>query len=635
MTDVSDDAVCNTSGNRPFGEILEASLSRRNFLAGGMATGAAAFLVGGSGSLMGAGTAAAGPRGNPGRLISFDAIAPSVEDAVIVPDGYSTHVIARWGDPIVPSGPAFATDASNSAEEQEHQFGMGHDGMHYFPIGRGKAGSRRGMLVMNHEFTTGNLLFPDGEETWDADKTAKEQRAHGVAVCEVAQNRRTKEWSVVESRRARRIHVQTPMTFSGPAAGHRLLQTDADPDGTTPVGTVNNCAHGSTPWKTYLTCEENFNGYFWNSGEGELTEEQAALFDRYGVSEFGFGYQWASTDDRFRADLNPNETNRFGWVVEIDPMDPDQTPVKRTALGRLKHEGAVVTESRRKHAVVYMGDDQRFDYIYKYVSARPWRQMTADGVSPLDEGTLYVARFDEDGTGAWLPLVYGEGPLTEENGFADQGDVMVKARMAADVLGATPMDRPEWTAVDPKTNDVYCTLTNNTRREEGDTDAANPRGPNDWGHIIRWTEAGSDNAAPDDFAWDLFVLAGPGDGVDGSTVSADAAFGSPDGLWFDDDGRLWIQTDGRQPVESTDQMLVADPDTGEFKRFLTAVPGCEVTGVVTTPDRRTMFVNIQHPGDAGTPEDPTLESSWPDYDGTRPRPATVVITKDDGFRIGT
>ncbi|MEM8904493.1 MAG: PhoX family phosphatase [Actinomycetota bacterium] len=633
MTDVSDNEICNRSGNRPFSEVIEASLSRRNFLAGGMATAAATFLVGGGGSVMGAAPAAAGPRGNPGRLLGFDAVAPDATDAITVPEGYKVQVFARWGDPIVPGGPTWNEDASNPAEEQAQQVGMGHDGMSYFPMGRGRVGSQNGMLVMNHEFTDGNLLFPDGEENWTADKTVKEQWAHGVSVLEVTQNRRTGEWSIVDSPRARRISPLTPMAFSGPATGNRLLQTDADPDGTSPIGTVNNCANGQTPWKTYLTCEENFNGYFWNSGEGELTEEQQELFDRYGVSEFGFGYQWASTDERFRADLNPNETNRFGWVVEIDPMDPDSTPMKRTALGRVKHEGAVVTESTRKHAVVYMGDDQRFDYIYKFVSARPWRRMRADGVSPLDEGTLYVARFDDDGSGVWLPLVHGEGPLTAENGFADQGDVLVKTRVAADLLGATPMDRPEWTAVDPTTQDVYCTLTNNTRREADNTDAANPRGPNEWGHIIRWSEAGGDNASDAPFAWDLYILAGPGDGVDGSTVPADAAFGSPDGLWFDADGRLWIQTDGGQPVDSNDQMLAADPDTGEIKRFLTGVNGCEVTGVVTTPDRRTMFVNIQHPGADGTPEDPTLESSWPD--GVRPRPATLVITKEDKFRIGT
>lgn len=633
MTDVSDDAVCNTSGNRPFGEVLEASLSRRNFLAGGMATGAAAFLVGGGGSLMGATTAAAGPRGNPGRLVRFNPIGPSTADEIVLPEGYSHHIIAKWGDPILPDGPAWRDDASNSADDQAQQFGMGHDGMEYFPIGIGKAGSRHGLLVMNHEFTNGNLLFPDGVENWTAEKTSKEQRAHGVSIIEIRQHPRTKIWSVRDSNRNRRITVQTPMAFSGPAAGNRLLQTADDPEGMNPIGTVNNCSMGKTPWKTYVTCEENFNGYFWNSGEGELTEEQQEMFDRYGVTETGFGYQWATTDERFRADLNPHETNRFGWVVEIDPFDPTSTPVKRTALGRVKHEGAYMTESDDLHVVAYMGDDQRFDYIYKYVSARPWREMMSEGISPLDEGTLYVARFNEDGTGNWLALVHGEGALTAENGFADQGEVLVKTRLAADLLGATPMDRPEWTAVDPKTNDAYCALTNNTRREADDTDAPNPRGPNEWGHIIRWTEAGRDNASADDFAWDLFLLAGPGNGVDGSTIPADAAFGSPDGIWFDYDGRLWIQTDGGQPVESNDQMLATDPDTGEIKRFLTGVKGCEVTGVVTTPDRRTMFVNIQHPGSDGTPEEPTLESSWPD--GTRPRPATVVITKDDGFRIGT
>jgi len=352
---------------------------------------------------------------------------------------------------------------------------------------------------------------------------------------------------------------------------------------------------------------------------------------RYGVGGRGFGYLWATTDERFRADLNPNEPNRFGWMVEIDPYDPNSTAMKRTAMGRFKHEGAAFATSRRGQAVVYMGDDQRFDYIYKYVSTNSWRRELAAGRSPLDDGTLYVARFDADGTGAWLPLVQGTGPLTAENGFADQGDVLIKARMAADLLGATPMDRPEWTTVDPFTNDVYCALTNNTRREE--SNAANPRSPNPWGHIIRWKDGSRDT----NFTWDIFMLAGPGDGADGSTIDSEDLFGSPDGLWIDDSGRMWIQTDGRQPDDTNNQMLVCDPSTKELKRILVGPVDCEVTGVTTTPDGRTMFVNIQHPGDGGPTEDPTATSTWPDGPGVagRPRPATVVIQRTDGGVVGT
>jgi hypothetical protein len=283
-----------------------------------------------------------------------------------------------------------------------------------------------------------------------------------------------------------------------------------------------------------------------------------------------------------------------------------------------------------------MGDDQASEYIYKFVSSGSWRSLVARRRSPLDEGTLYAARFDDDGSGEWLPLVHGRGPLTAANGFADQGDVLVKTRQAASALGATPMDRPEWTAVDPKRGTVYCTLTNNTSASKVEN-AANPRTPNRWGHIVRWDEARGDHASTR-FHWDLFVIAGPGrDSAtpDGSDVLAEDAFGSPDGLWIDPDSRVWIQTDGGQPDGAHDQMLAAHPTvtdaqgTPEIRRFLTGVPNAEVTGVTVTPDQRTMFVNIQHPGDGGG-------STWPNGEGfTVPRSATVIVTKDDGGVIGT
>jgi secreted PhoX family phosphatase len=384
-----------------------------------------------------------------------------------------------------------------------------------------------------------------------------------------------------------------------------------------------------TPWDTYLTCEENFQGYF-AVDSGDYAAEDAELQARYGVG--GDRYYWGAQDDRFVVTRDePNEPNRFGWVVEIDPFDPTSTPVKRTALGRMKHEGATVHVTKGGQVVVYLGDDQVNEYVYKFVSAGSWKSMQARGVSPLDEGTLYVARFDDDGTGTWLPLVHGHGPLTAENGFADQGEVLVKTRLAADALQATPMDRPEWTAVDPRTGTVYLTLTNNNTRTE--EDAANPRATNPWGHIIRWEEARGDHTSTR-FVWDLFLLAGQGRTTgDGSTISEEDAFGSPDGLWLDPDSRVWIQTDGRQPEAANNQMLAADPyrtdETGaaEIRRFFTGVLGCEVTGMITTPDQRTMFINIQHPGNGST---------WPHNDDfDTPRSATVVVTKDDSGVIGT
>jgi len=625
-----DEHSANPTTNRPFASILQAEISRRSALKGG-AIGAATFLA------VGAATAKnAAAQGASGTAIvgDFAAIPTSTADQVTVPSGYTAQPMLPWGDPIVPSGPAFMDDASNTASEQAQQLGMGHDGIKYFPLGPDRNSSTSGLLALNHEYTIGAQLFPDGTEDWTEEKTLKEQAAHGVSVVEVAMND-DGEWSSVESSMARRITVNTQMRFAGPAAGHRLLQTSADSSGRNPIGTINNCGNGYTPWGTYLTTEENFNGYFWEETEGEaelITEEQAAINARYGVGGQGFGYQWATTDERFRADLEPQEPNRFGWMVEIDPYSRSSRPIKQTALGRFKHEGAAFATATNGAAVIYMGDDQRFDYVYKFVGAADWQGEVDAGRSPLADGTLYVARFDEGAAGTWLPLVHGEGPLTEENGFADQGEVLIKARLAADAVEATPMDRPEWTAVHPSTGEAFVTLTNNSRREE--PNVANPRFPNEWGHIIKWNEAGGD-AGADTFAWDFFLIAGPGDGADGSTIDSEDQLGSPDGLWIDDNGRMWIQTDGSQPDGSNNQMLLADPSTGEIKRFLVGPVDCEVTGVTTTPDGSTVFVNIQHPGDSGPAENPTETSTWPDGPGAgRPRPATVAVRRVDGGVVG-
>ena len=489
--------------------------------------------------------------------------------------------------------------------------------------------------MVNHEFTdegylhTGTSTVPS-KASWTADMVRKSQAAHGVSVVAV-EEASPGSWSVRQSRLNRRITTNTPMSFSGPAAGHRLVRTPADPGGRNPIGTLNNCSHGVTPWDTYLACEENFNGYF-RVDPGAYTAEQQSLNERYGVG--GDRNNWATHDDRFVVTTeDPNEPNRFGWVVEIDPFDPDSRPVKRTALGRVKHEGAFVHTARGGRVVVYTGDDQVNEHVYKFVSAHNWHSARARGRSPLDEGTLYVAKFNDDGSGQWLPLVHGIGPLTADRGYADQGDVLVKTRLAASDVGATRMDRPEWTTVHQDTGMVYVTLTNNTSPLKV-VNAANPRMPNVWGHIVRWREDGNDHTSTT-FEWDLFLVAGQGRAsLDGSTVDEEDGFGSPDGIWADPDGRVWIQTDGTQPADTNDQMLAANPyrldqhGTPELRRFLTGVVGCEVTGVVTTPDQRTMFVNIQHPGEGKV-------SQWPHDDGvTTPRSATVVVTKDDGGIIG-
>lgn len=391
---------------------------------------------------------------------------------------------------------------------------MHHDGMWLFPLPFGSVNTERALLAVNHEYTDENLLHPDGWEPVTAEKVAKSQACHGVSVVEIAKEDGT--WKVVPSERARRVTARSPVMLTGPAAGHPLVQTRADPEGTTVVGTMNNCANGYTPWGTYLSCEENFHGYFANPDGDVLTvpdiDQKAEILagqSRYGIGQSSF-YGWDLQDERFDASIHPNEPNRFGWVVEIDPYNPGVVPAKRTALGRIKHENAALSWNDDGILAVYMGDDQRFEYIYKFVGAKPWWVARAAGESPLDEGTLHVARFNDDGSGDWLPLVHGEGGLTAENGFADQAEVLVKTRQAADVVGATKMDRPEWIAVDPRTGNVYCALTNNSRRGTGDNEgatAANPRDENVYGHIIRWADGGNgDDPSATAFTWDIFIL---------------------------------------------------------------------------------------------------------------------------------
>ena len=635
MSPVDDNIVSNPSDNPRFSAVLDAALRRRSILVGGVAAATATFL--GAGGVLPAGAASRGPGRRP--LLGFTGVAPSTADTVVIPPGYTARVLIAWGDPLS-DGPAFLPDAANSAADQERQWGMHNDGLHFFPLSGGGAGMRRGLLVQNHEYTDDGLLFPDGVADWTAAKTAKSLAAHGVSVIEL--RRGQDGWRVARpSRFARRVTGATPITPGGPAAGHPLLQTSADPAGRTVLGTLNNCAHGHTPWQTYLACEENFNGYF------RKTATPTTLEARYGISAAGFGYLWHTTDSRFQVDTEPNEPNRFGWVTEIDPLRPASTPIKRTALGRLKHEGATVVEASDKRVVVYMGDDERFEYIYRYASNRPWHEAFARRSHPLDDGVLSVARFHADGTGEWLPLTPDNPALS---GFAGLPDILIRTRQAADAVGATKMDRPEWIDVDPRSGYVYCTLTNNSQR--GGTgrppvDAANPRANNVYGHIIRWRYA-LDFTEPT-FTWDIFALAGdPAVGAHGSTISGDK-YGSPDGFYVSPAGRLWIQTDvststidaGAYAGFGNNQMLCADPGTGETRRFLVGPRQCEITGVVVTPDERTMFVGIQHPGERpddqpGDPANPKEFSSWPDGpSGDRPRSATLIITKDDDGPIGS
>ncbi|MDN3576497.1 PhoX family phosphatase [Chitinimonas viridis] len=648
-----DELVSNGSDNPSLSQLIDAHLSRRTVLAGGASLSAAGLFAG----LLPMQAQAAKPvlpaMPRKATALGFQSVPFSNADKVVVPDGYTAEVLYAWGDPVGIKGnmPAFKHDASNSAAEQGVQAGMHHDGMHFFPLPMGSRAAKHGLLCMNHEYIDPGLLTTDGNKQMTEEKYKKALAAVGASVIEVAKQK-DGSWQVVRpSRYARRITLETPMALQGPAAGHPLMQTQDDPTGREVLGTFNNCANGWTPWGTYLTCEENFDAAFC-----DFSQKQDHDFNktRYGVQDEEKLYKWADIDLRWDRQINRNEINRFGWVVEIDPYDPASKPVKRTALGRIKHEGATPALAKDGRVVIYMGDDQRFEYIYKFVSAKAWNPKNRKANRDLlDEGTLYVARFNEDGSGSWLELTQGKNGLTADKGFASQGELLIKTRLAADLVGATKMDRPEWISVNPhKAGEVYCTLTNNNQRgAEGKpgVDAANPRKNNLFGQIIRWQERDGDVAAAD-FKWDIFAMGGRPDAAaeeHKNHKQLGDLFGSPDGLAFSDSGILWIQTDISTSILNqkeyagmgNNMMLAALPETGEVRRFLTGPNGSEITGISFTPDQTTLFINIQHPGEPASevsdPAKPTAVSAWPDANPAgRPRSATVVVRKLDGGVIG-
>jgi secreted PhoX family phosphatase len=580
-----------------------------------------------------------------GSPLPFKSVPLSRNDTLVVPEGYRADVLFAWGDPVgaQAGSPEFRFDASNSAAEQALQAGMHHDGMQYYPLPYGSTNSSRGLLAMNHEYHSDGLLFTDGAASWNAAKVAKAIAASGVSVIEVEKT--GSGWRVVRpSRYARRITADTPCTISGPAAGSDLMKTARDPSGREALGTFAGCAHGWTPWGTYLTAEENFQDRFVNSGVQSDLQKRDLIPAKSRAN-------WEAGDERFDAAKHPNEPNRFGWIVEIDPYEPTSKPIKRTALGRCCHECATPSLAPDGRLAMYTGDDKVFEYIYKFVSRdRVDMNNRAANASVLDNGVLYVAKFNADGSGEWLPLVHGQRGLTAERGFRDQAEVLVKTRMAADVVGGTKMDRPEWIAVNERTREVVVTLTFNSDRGASGRpgpDAVNPRANNLAGHIVRWRETNDDPTALT-FRWDILAIAGDpaasDPGLKGNFTGD--AFANPDGVRFDPSGRLWVMTDisptrlnkGDFERFGNNQLLVVDPATGAFRRFLTGPVGCEITGLVFTPDGRTAFVNIQHPGEIGgesnDPKNPRAHSNWPDFrpDG-RPRSATVVIQRSNGDAI--
>ncbi len=621
LNDLSWDEFDELRDARPaateFDKVVESAISRRGFMGGVLAfgSGAAAF---GSGLLGSAGKAAAA-----GSAFPFEPIGIATDFDIHVPAGYTWKPLVRWGDPLFSdAADAYSPKTGVSAAMADKVFGENTDGMELFEV------DGKEVIAVNSEYANPEINLPEASEgtPQSAEEVMLLKNIQGVTIMEVANTGNGYE-VVVDSPYNRRITHDTQMTMDGPAAGSALVQTKADPEGMSPKGTMNNCGSGKTLWGTYLTCEENFNGYFGATGDYAVTKD----LERYGIGgEARYAYE--KFDARFDLTQEPNEPNRHGWVTEIDPTDPASTPVKHTALGRFKHENAEMVQAADGRVVVYMGDDERGEFIYKYVSNGTWAEgQPTDGL--LSDGTLYVARFNDDQTGEWLALT------SETTGMPIE-EVLVFSRMAGSKVGATTMDRPEWITANPMKAEVYCALTNNKNRgvkpnaggDETPVNGPNPRETNNYGQIVRWAPEGGDHGTTA-FTWDLYVMAGNPTVYDNTyggseNITEGNMFNSPDGMAFDTTGLLWIQTDGEDSNEGeyagmgNNQMLVGDPETGEIARFLTAPNGAEVTGLCWSADRKVAFVGIQHPG-----------GSWPDGHG-KPRSSVIAVWREDGATIG-
>ena len=672
--------VPNTSDNEYFGDIVDRAVSRRGVLKAS-AVGALVAGVGATGSLPTAAAPTAAPAAAragrrrsvdaSGSALSFPTIPPTSLDAVLVPNGYDHGVVIRWGDPVLPGAPRWSFD-EQSAAAQAQQFGYNNDFVGVVPLGRDRA-----LLWVNHEYTNEELMFRGFTDL--AALTPEQIRiamaAHGGSVVEIERVADTGQWLPVRRGRRpynRRITTMTPMRLTGPAAGGALLRTNADPSGRTVLGTLNNCAGGITPWGTILSGEENFNQYF--VGGNAVAEPQKTAYARYGIDTANRlpadSRQWDRVDPRFDLAREPNEANRFGWVVEVDPYQPGSTPRKHTALGRMKHEAATIAVARDGRVAAYMGDDERFDYIYKFVSSRRLRRGGSRWAREwnkrlLEDGTLYVARFTGDspaaeidgsgrlpsdgafdGSGQWIPLTDGRRSFVP--GFTVE-QVLVTTRLAADAAGATKMDRPEDMEANPATGKVYCALTNNSRRTPALVDEPNPRSltegsvnvGNKYGHILELTETG-DDAAATTFRWDLPIVCGDPDdpstyfaGFDKTKVSP---ISCPDNVAFDAAGNLWIATDGNPGALGANDGLfavpLAGPDRGHLRRFASVPVGAETCGPLITADQRTAFIAVQHPGEAdgASVDDPA--STWPDGGPARPAVVTIWRIAEGSKRIG-
>jgi len=573
--------------------------------------------------------------------LTFTEVGQGIDEMHHVPPGHTAQVLLRWGDPLSTDAPAF-TPSAQSAAAQKKQFGTDCDFIGFLPLPLGSNASDHGLLCVNNEFVQSELALPGVTQKYDEARSKDfaeiEMAAHGHSIVEVKRVDGT--WSMVrDSRYNRRITaLDTVMTLSGPAAGHKRLMTRDDPTGRAVIGTLANCAGGITPWGTVLIAEENINHYFGGRLNGSAEDANHRAMDM--TNEVYFN--WFKYHPRFDLEREPHEPNRFGWMVEIDPYDPASIPTKRTALGRFKHEGAGFALAPDGRVVVYSGDDEVFQHVYKFVSTRTWNPTErAKNRDILDDGTLYVGRFDENRTLTWLPLVFGQGPLTQANGFNDQGDVLIEARRAAKLLGATPMDRPEEIVPNPVTGAVFLALTKNSKRK--DTDAANPRAVNRHGHILELLPPGFEQGAPDHaalrFAWRPFIMAGDPQAPDSGAqyhadISANGWFSNPDNFTFDAQGRVWLSTDGAGDFGRSDGLWAADV-TGSgralSRKFFACPLGAEMTGPCFTPDGTALFCSVQHPGEVDGSTFDRPATRWPDFqEGVPPRSSVVVVQRTDG-----
>jgi secreted PhoX family phosphatase len=597
-----------------FDAVVDRAISRRGFLGGALAFGSGAAVFG-SGLFD---SAAAMTKG-----FNFQPIDIATDYDIHVPEGYDWKVLTRWGDALFSEAEgAYSPETGVSVDMSDKVFGENTDGMELFEV------DGKQLIAVNSEYVRPKLNLPAEAEGTprSADEVKLLKNLQGVTVMEVADTGNGYE-VVVDSPYNRRITHDTEMVLAGPLAGHDLVKTKADPEGRTVLGTMNNCGSGKTLWGTYLTCEENFNGYFGATGEMPAGDG----YKRYGIGGEG-RYAYEKFDPRYDISNEPNEPHRHGFITEIDPADPTSTPVKRTALGRFKHENAEMVHAKDGRIVVYLGDDERGEYLYRYVSTGTY---TTGGSTEglLDDGTLYVAKFNDDQTGEWLAL-------TPETTGMSAAEILAFTRMGASAVKGTTMDRPEWVAANPLKVEAYCALTNNKNRgkkpNKGGDDISvngpNPRETNNYGQIVRWTPA-DENHASDSFTWDLYVMAGNptvyNNAYAGSAnINEGNMFNSPDGMAFSSDGKLWIQTDGKDNNEGefagmgNNQMLVGDPETGEIARFMTVPKGAEVTGLCWSADKKVAFVGVQHPG-----------GQWPDGNG-KPRSSVVSVWRKDGEMIG-